>query len=189
VILCIEELNSVRIIFTEYLLENINIVVFATEAKHKHACRVGVVNHTAKDLLSYSLIIAKLRAAEGMRKISRTGKLGKLLRYFINASNGVYDPNFISDTNVSVLTNITHKGTVGRSGRSIIKLRSIAILKVAGKIGLYIMCMNVLTLLYVTGSVTYGVAVLDDIFSTLDVSESILVAVIKIYIYVIKLIN
>ena len=50
------------------------------------------------------------------------------------------------------------------------------------------MSMYVLALFYVTGSVTDGVAVLDDVFTFLDVAERVLVTVLKVDVNVVKLI-
>jgi hypothetical protein len=121
-------------------------------------------------------------------KISCAGELGKFLGNLVHTTNGINDPNLVSDTNVAIFTNVAHKGTVGGACGGIVELRIIRILKVARKIGLYVMSMNVLPCLNIAGSVSDGIAILYDILAALDVTESILVTILKIDVNVIKLI-
>jgi hypothetical protein len=187
-ILGVKELNSLGIVFTYVLLEHLNVVVFAAKTENENTCSIGMVNHTCENLLGDGLVVAKLGAAEGMGEISCTSKRRKLLRNLIYATNGVYDPNLVADANVAILANIAHKVALLCRALGFVEARLIGVLKVAGEICLYIMCMHVLACLNVAGSITDGIAVLDDILTLLDIAEGVFMTVGKINIYVVKLI-
>ena len=170
----------------EHLFEHVDVVVLTAETEHKHTCRVGVVDHTLEYLLGYLLVISELRAAEGVREVecacSRSYSLGNL----VYASYGIDDPYLVSDTYVTVFTDVAHKGASLLLGGELIALRLVDVLEVTREICLHVVRVYVLACFDILGRVTDGVAVFDYILAFFYVLKGIFVTVGEIDIYVVK---
>ena len=54
------EFDAGAVIVATEFLEDLRLVVFASESYHEDAARIGVVHHVAEDLLVFLVVIAEL---------------------------------------------------------------------------------------------------------------------------------
>ena len=188
-ILCIEKFNTIFVPFTENLFKNVNIIIFTTKSKHKNTACVGMIYKSAKHELSGALVITELGTTKWMRKMKCPCFFCNLLCHFINATNSYNNPNVISDSYIAIFSYISHKGAAFIFFVNIIECRFIGIFKIARKVCLDIMIMNVLSLGDINNRMSDWVTVFYNVFSRLDITERVFVPVLKIDINIVKFIN
>ena len=110
------ELNAVRIIAFAELLEDLRLVVLATQADDEDATCIGVKNHVAKHFLGVFVVLAELGATIVVREVEDaidrtqvagkggTGLLDNLLDDAVDATDGWDDPHLVADTDLTVST-------------------------------------------------------------------------------------
>ncbi len=111
-----DELHAVLVNLTAELLEDIRLVVLATEGHDEDSTGVRVMDHVTQDLLRVLVVIAQLRAAVVMGEgedIIRSGLLTETLGTFlddtVDATYGRDDPHLVTDTYLSVFAAVAHE--------------------------------------------------------------------------------
>ena len=110
------EFNALFVDLSAELLEDIRLIVLATERNDKDCSCVRVMDHVAEDFLGVLVVIAELRApvvmGEGedvVRACLLTETLGTFLDDAIHATHGRDDPHFVADTHLSVFASVAHE--------------------------------------------------------------------------------
>ena len=115
-------------------------------------------------------------------------KLRKPFRHLIYTPDGVYYPDIVSDSDLSVFSDISHKGELGIKLNNIIIAWRVRILNIIRQGRFHIMRMHVLACSDIGCRKSYHITVFDDIIPVFYITQGIFMTVIKVYFYVIKLI-
>ena len=101
------------------------------------------------------------------------------IRNTIYTTNSINNPNFISDTNFAIFTNIAHK-SIFSSNRNIFKFWIVSVFKCRTKVSLYIVRMYPFASLNVLCSMTNWIAILNDVFPFFNVNKGHFMAPVDI---------
>ena len=187
-VLRVKEFDALVVPLAKNRFKNVDIVIFASETEHEHAACVWVVDHSAKDVLRCGLVVAQLGAAEGVREIFCARKLCQLFGDLIYTADGVDDPDIVSDTDLTVLADVAHKGEVAVGLFVVALCILIGVIKLARKVGLDVVGVDVLARLDILGRVTDRLTVFYYVLAVFDIAKGVFVTVREVYAHVIKLI-
>ena len=117
-----EQLDAIFIVVTEHLHEVVGLVVLTTEAQHQNGTCIGVEADVAEHLAGVLVVARELRTAEvvmpGVDGVD-TFLTGLFLEGIhqtfgdaVHTAHSRYNPYFVSHTDITVLADITLKGSV-----------------------------------------------------------------------------
>ncbi len=107
-----QETDTFRIVFTDIVLQYVNVAVLTAQAQHQHAAGIGMVDEIGEDLTCMLLIVAHLGAAvrvgEGDDALHAAGnqRLASLLNglgHIVDTAYGGDDPDLVPDADLAVL--------------------------------------------------------------------------------------
>ena len=132
-----KELYPVRIVRSDDVFKDIQVVVFTSEAQHQYRARIGVIDHGCQKLLGVFVVVPQLGTAVGMNKAVdavHAVSIGLLRKFFqsfggaVDAADGIDNPDLITDTNLAVFPHISHEGR-GPVLRKCTGMRIVGVLK------------------------------------------------------------
>ena len=152
--------------------------VLAAEREHQNSSGIGVAHQSSQQLAGLRMVMAGLAAAEGMGEgVQAFDGAGDqilvvgndLLGDVVDAAHGGDDPNLVADGGAAVLAAEAHEGLRLDLGQgSQIGRRVVAVLHLAGQVGVYVVGVHPGARLGICGGVADGEAVLDDVLTVLD---------------------
>ena len=176
-----EQLNTRLVVVAKHGHEVLWLVVLAAEAEHEHATGIGVETDVAQYLAGVFVVLGELRAAvvvmpgpDGV-DVASTGFLhqavGKVFSNAVDAADGGHNPYLVTHADVTILANITLKGSVFVFDCKWFVDRLIRVFERSAEVGLEIVLIDPVTGLHVLTGMTDGVAVLDNVFAFFDVGD------------------
>ena len=124
------------------------------------------------------LVAPQLRAAEGMRQRKAAAPCSDAFCRFINAANGVDNPNIITDSHRAVRTAIAHKRRhLVRCG-SFGKVRLVGIMQQLTQRGFDVVRVHMLAAVNITGGNADGEPVFNDFAAGRNITQGVFMAVL-----------
>ena len=181
-----QELDAVVVIIAQLGQELLVGQVLAAEGKHQNSGSIGVAHQRSQQFAGLCMVMAGLAAAEGMgegiQALDGTGDqilviCHHLFGNVVDTAHGGDDPDLVADGGAAVLAAEAHEGLrlhLGQRGQ--IRGGVVAVLHLTGQVGVHIVGVHPGTRLGVSGGMTDGEAVLDDVLTVFDGLDSHLVA-------------
>ena len=174
-------LHTFGVNFTYKFLEHIRLVIFTSEAYYQHGTSIGVQYHVAQDFLRIFVIVAQLGATivvrvgdDGIHALASSllaQTFGQLVGNAVDTTYSGDNPHFVTYSHVTILATVALEckpfvGDVEVNGYGVV-----GVFEQTSQIGLDLVFVNPLSLLYIFGSVSDGVAILDDVFTFVQVGQ------------------
>ena len=173
-----EELHTVVVVLAQLFHELIVLQVLAAQMQHQNGGSIGVAHQRSQQFAGLCMVVAGLAAAEGMgegvQTLDGTGDQILIVGYhllgdIVHAAHSGDDPDLVADGGAAVLAAEAHKGLRLDLGQgSQIRGGVVAVLHLAGQVGVHVMGVHPGTGGGVCGGVTDGEAVLDDVLAVLN---------------------
>ena len=173
-----QELDAVVVVLAQLLHELIVLQVLAAQMQHQNGGGIGVAHQRSQQLAGLCVVVAGLAAAEGMgegvQTLDGAGDQilivgNHLLGDIVHAAHGGDDPDLVADGGAAVLTAEAHKGLrLDLRQRSQIRGGVIAVLHLAGQVGVHVVGVHPGAGGGVCSGMTDGEAVLDDVLAVLN---------------------
>ena len=170
-----QELDTVCIIFTQKLAEDVRLVVLATQADDQHGSGIGMEHHVAQYLFGVLVVVTQLGATivvrighDGIYTFAArfgTQGFGQLVGNAVHAAHGRDDPDFIAYAHVAVLAAVALEGQVPVGNVQVCLYRMVGVFQQAGQIGLYVVFVHPVALSAGFAGMPDGVSVFDDVFT------------------------
>ena len=166
------------VVLAQLFHELIVLQVLAAQMQHQNGGGIGVAHQRSQQLAGLCVVVTGLAAAEGMgegvQTLDGAGDQilivgNHLLGDIVHAAHGGDDPDLVADGGAAILAAEAHKGLrLDLRQRSQIRGGIIAVLHLAGQVGVHIMGVHPGAGGGVCGGVTDGETVLDDVLAVLN---------------------